>query len=84
MLKKRTADVYNLFELMRYMEAQGFMSKDRYWSEYVLESYNIANDTYIDAYFGEGDDEELNAYHAEVRRLLNIGEEETVIMEVCW
>lgn len=84
MLKKRTAEIYDLFELMRYMESRGFMSKDRYWREYVLESYNIANDIYIDAYFGEGEDEELNEYHAEVRRLLNIGNDDTVIMEVSW
>jgi hypothetical protein len=66
------------------MEANGYMSKRRYWQEHVLESYNISNDIYIDAYFFDGDDEEINEYHAEVRRILGIHEEESVIMKVSW
>jgi hypothetical protein len=79
-----TKKVYDLFKLMYYMEANGFMSKHRYWREYVLESYNISNDIYIDAYFADGDDEEINEYHAEVRRILGIKNEEKVIMQVSW
>lgn len=76
--------VYDLFKLMCHMEANGFISKDKYWSEYVLESYNIRNDIYIDAYFGEGTDDEINKYHEYVRGLLGIEEDESVIMRVSW
>lgn len=77
--------VYDLFKLMYHMEANGFMSKERYWREYILESYpQLANDIYIDAYFGDGMDEEINEYHAEVRKILSIDEEETAIMRVSW
>jgi hypothetical protein len=76
--------VYDLFKLMYHMEANGFMSKQRYWREYILESYNISNDIYIDAYFGEGSDEEINKYHEEVRRILGIDYDDTVIMRVSW
>lgn len=77
--------VYDLFKLMYHMEANGFMSKDRYWNEYILESYHqISNDIYIDAYFGKGDNEELNNYHEKVRELLGIDNDDTVIMRVSW
>jgi hypothetical protein len=76
--------VYDLFKLMYHMEANGFMSKDRYWRDYILESYNISNDIYIDAYFGDGDDPEINEYHAKVRELLSIDNEDSIIMSVSW
>jgi hypothetical protein len=84
MLSKKNLPVYNLFELMNLMESNGFMSKQKYWRDYILESYNISNDIYIDAYFGDGNDEELNEYHREVRKILGISNEETVIMKVSW
>jgi hypothetical protein len=84
MLSKKNLPVYDLFELMNLMESKGFMSKQKYWQDYILESYNIYNGIYIDAYFGDGNDEELNKYHREVRNLLGISNEETVIMKVSW
>lgn len=75
---------YDLFLLMAYMEDQGFMSMKRYWKEYVLESYNISNDIYVEMCFYEGIDEETNEYHEEVRRLLNLGYEDNVLMKVTW
>ncbi|MGG1659491.1 hypothetical protein [Brevibacillus sp. NRS-1366] len=85
MLSKETRDTYDLFELMECMESKGFMSKNRYWREYVLASYpTIANDMYMDMYFGEGTDKEINGYHAEVRKLLKIDYEDNVLMKICW
>lgn len=84
MLSKETRDVYDLFELLYLMEKNGYMSKDRYWKEYILESYNVSNDIHLDMFFGDGIDDEYNEYHQEVRRLLNIEEDENVLMKVCW
>ncbi|ATF13571.1 hypothetical protein A616_16775 [Brevibacillus brevis X23] len=85
MFSKETREAYDLFELMEHMESQGFLSKRKYWRDYVLESYQtIGNDMYIEMYFGEGTDSEINEYHAEVRRLLNIDYDENVLMKICW
>jgi len=83
-IKVGVREVYDLFKLMYHMEANGFMSKDRYWKEYILESHHIGNDIYIDAYFGSGTNEVLNKYHEEVRRILGIDNDESVLMRVSW
>lgn len=84
-VKKET--FYDLFKLMYHMEAKGFMSMEKYWREYVLESYSLTNDIYLDMYFeSDSEDEEINKYHDYVRKLLNIKEENysQAIMWISW
>lgn len=80
--------IYDLFMIMAHMEAKGFMSEERYWREYVLESYpQIRNDIYINFWLGcFGDDEEINQYHRQLSEFFGFDpeEEKSVIMRISW
>lgn len=71
----------DLFKIMYYMEANGYMSKDEFWRDWFVDSFNFSNDSYVDMLLEDTyDNEELNEYMRKVADLLGvkIGDEVTV------
>ncbi|QPK89836.1 hypothetical protein IEN91_05205 [Bacillus velezensis] len=84
-LKVKPKVTGDLFKIMCHMEANGFMSKDDFWSNWFIESHIVSNDSYVDMYLDDTfDDEELNRYMVKVAELLGVEIGEKVTMWISW
>lgn len=84
-LIKKSNVVGDLFKIMYHMEANGYMSKDRFWSEWFTESFDFTNDTYVDMALDDTyDNEEINRYMRRVAELMGVKVGEYVIMWISW
>lgn len=96
-LQPKIEKVYDLFKIMYHMEAIGYMGKDKFWREFMIENYEFRNDTNISfnlGYYGwnrdkvVGNDLEFFDYLMKIGEVLNLTEEElnqeTITVEISW
>jgi hypothetical protein len=82
MKQKVTGD---LFKIMYHMQANGYMSKEKFWRDWFVDSFNFSNDSYVDMTLEDTyDNEELNEYMRKVAELLSVEVGDEVTMWVSW
>lgn len=87
-IQKKTVDYYDLFEIMYVMECNGYMSKDKFWSNYATE-YGVNNNSifWLDfGYYACTDKECIyKEYFVGLNKLLNLPDDNDGIMvETSW
>lgn len=74
----------DLFKIMYHMEANGYLSKRRFW-DWFTNMNDISNDTSIKVTLNDDSfDEEINEYMAKVAELLGVEFGSTVNMWISW
>lgn len=80
--------VFDLYKIMYHMEANGFMSKDKFWEHLCDTNDRIRNDIYINMYIEWDEDKEdqddFDRYYCELARILNLEYGEKVAMWISW
>lgn len=87
-IKPKTLEYYDLSEIMKTMESNGYMKERKFWLKYVTE-WGVSNGTYFwlgfDYYSHTDKEEDFKEYFDEVNRLLGLPKSNDGIMvKVSW